>query len=145
MTFKTVRGFAFDMDLMEPVCEVPLDPDGSPCSTVQLPGIELDEGQVQHLLALLRQPTTYGRGASCFLPHHGFVFYDDKDVPVAEFSVCFLCTMATASPWIPGAKKVDGFIGLSEEGNEALRALCRDVGLPKCDAKIPEDFIPSRP
>ncbi len=144
--FKTVRGFAFDMAVIaRPVCEGPLDPDGTLCSTVSRPGVELSAKHVDRLLAILGQRSSYGAGSSCFLPHHGFVFYDEAGAPVAEVSVCFLCDMAMASPWIPQAKKVDGRIGLSEKGNEALRELCRDVGLPKCDAKVPEDFDPKKP
>ncbi len=142
--FASVRAFAFDLRVSgRPICERPLDADGRLCSTVERPGVVLTAAQVETLLSIVGKRSTFGGGSACFLPHHGFVFYDAADVPVAQVSVCFLCDMASFLPKSPLAKapgEGGGAVGLSEAGNEALRGLCRDVGLPKCDARRPEDF-----
>ncbi|HWB75137.1 MAG TPA: hypothetical protein VG755_09275 [Nannocystaceae bacterium] len=143
VAFKEVRMFAFDLRVSgRPICERPLDPDGSPCSTVVQPGVALNEAQTKTLLALFTKKSSWGRGSSCFLPHHGFVFYDDAGTPVAEISVCFLCDVLQSAPAIPKAKRVDegdGY-GLGPKAMTALRGLCTELGLPKCDATQPTDF-----
>jgi hypothetical protein len=143
LAFAKVRAFAFDLAVSgRPVCPAPLDEDGTLCSTVKRPGVELSEPQTKKLVELLKQPSTFGGGSACFLPHHGFVFYDESDTPIAELSYCLLCEMAIAHPAIPQAKaggEGAGF-GLSEKGNEALRELCNELGLPKCNAKSPDEF-----
>lgn len=143
IAFAEVRAYAFDLRVSErPVCDGPLDDDGSLCSTVAQPTAVLSETQTKTLLGLLAKRDTWGSGAACWLPHHGFVFYDAAGVPVAEISVCFMCGMLSASPAIPNAKHADegsGY-GVSEEAIVKLRGLCNELGLPKCDAKQPTDF-----
>lgn len=141
IAFAKIRAFAFDLENSDrPECSRPVEPDGRLCKTVERPGVELTPAQTKTLLGLLRTRGTWGSGSKCFLPHHGFVFYDDADVPVAEISVCFMCNMLISSPAIPKATKVGTSYGLSEKGNAALRKLCTDLGLPKCDAKNPTEF-----
>jgi hypothetical protein len=146
--FAEVRGFAFDLaNNGRPVCYGPLDEDGTLCSTVARPGVKLSDEQAKKLVALLEQKSSFGGGAKCFLPHHGFVFYDEAGVPVADISVCFMCEMAASTPSIPAARQSGeggSSFGISEKGVAALRALCNEVGLPKCDAKTPDDFAPPR-
>lgn len=141
--FEEVRMFAFDLSVSDrPICERPLDPDGSPCATVVQPGVALNDAQTKTLLALFKKKSSWGTGASCFLPHHGFVFYDGEGTPVAEISVCFLCEMMATTPAIPKAKRRgDGNeYGLGPKAMTALRGLCTELGLPKCDATKPTDF-----
>ncbi len=144
--FSEVRAFAFDLEVAgRPICRGPLDPDGTTCSTVARPGVKLTSEQTKKLTDLLAARSSYGGGSACFLPHHGFVFYDAAGVPVAELSVCFLCDMAEAHPAIPIAKPSDAgatTVGITEKGVAGLRALCNELGLPKCDARRPEDFGP---
>jgi hypothetical protein len=143
IAFTEVRAFAFDLrNDARPICERPLDPDGTTCKTVQKPGVVLTAEQTKRLLAVLARRGTWGAGSACWLPHHGFVFYDEAGVPVAEIGVCFLCDMLVASPAIPGAKKADegsGY-GLSDKGAAELQKLCFELGLPKCNAKSPMEF-----
>ena len=59
-----------------------------------------------------------------------------------------MCEMATSTPSIPAARQIGeggGSFGISEKGVAALRALCTELGLPKCDAKQPGDFAPPPP
>lgn len=143
VAFAEVRGFAFDLEVGErSVCSMPLDRDGTSCETVVRPGVVLTPEQTKQLLAILGDKGSFGPGSKCFLPHHGFVFYDDKGVPVAEVSLCFMCAMGLAAPAIPVGRggDGDGSFGLGEKSTGALRALCRDLGLPKCDAQRPDDF-----
>ncbi|NUO48693.1 MAG: hypothetical protein HOV80_07540 [Polyangiaceae bacterium] len=142
--FAEVRAFAFDLENgARPICSGPLDEDGTLCSTVARPGVKLSAEQAKKLVALVQQKSSFGGGSKCFLPHHGFVFYDEAGVPVADISVCFMCEMATSTPSIPAARpsgEGGGSVGISEKGVTALRALCNELGLPKCDAKKPNDF-----
>jgi hypothetical protein len=143
VAFTEVRAFAFDLSVSDrPICEGPLDADGSLCSTVVQPGVVLDAAQTKRLLAMFTKKSAWGTGASCFLPHHGFVFYDGEGVPVAEISVCFLCEMMETAPAIPKAKRAGegNEYGLSAKSMTALRGLCTELGLPKCDATQPSDF-----
>lgn len=144
--FAEVRGFAFDLENgARPVCYGALDEDGTLCSTVARPGVKLSDDQAKKLVALLQQKSSFGGGSKCFLPHHGFVFYDEAGVPIADLSVCFMCEMGTSTPSIPAARQGgDGgsSFGISATGVAGLRALCTELGLPKCDAKQPGDFAP---
>jgi hypothetical protein len=145
VAFAEVRAFAFDLEVSErPMCGAPLDADGSLCSTVERPGVVLSAEQSRLLVDLLKKPATYGPGSKCFLPHHGFVFYDAAGVPVADVSLCFMCNMVAGRPALLAAgKHAEGTrAGLGEEGNGRLRALCKELGLPKCDATRPDDFGP---
>ena len=139
-----MRGFAFDLHVNErPVCNDPLNDDGSLCSTVVRPGVALSPEQVERLARVLASPKSFGGGSSCFLPHHGFVYFDEAGTPVATISVCVLCDMIEPLPSIPVAKAVDGArVGISELGRGELQRLCRELGLPKCDARTPDDFRP---
>ena len=143
VAFTEVRAFAFDLGVDgPPTCGLPLDPDGTLCKTVDKPGVVLSDAQTKLLLGMLAKKSTWGSGSSCFLPHHGFVFYDEAGTPVAELSVCFMCQMMVAVPSIPKAKRVEGddTYGLNEKSTAQLRALCNELGLPKCDAKNPTEF-----
>lgn len=148
VAFTEVRAFAFDLEVADrPVCGMPLDPDGTPCETVAQPGVVLSDAQTKLLLSMLSKKSTWGSGSSCFLPHHGFVFYDEAGTPVAELSLCFMCQMLVAAPAIPGAKRLGGddTYGLSEKSTEQFRVLCRELGLPKCDARNPTEFAEAPP
>jgi hypothetical protein len=139
VAFTEVRGFAFDLEVRDrPVCRTPLDADGTLCATVARPGAPLSAEQSKKLLAILGDKKSYGDGSKCFLPHHGFVFYDARGVAVAEVSLCLMCDVGRASPAIPAAR--GGEFGLAEQATASLRALCRDLGLPKCDARRPDEF-----
>jgi hypothetical protein len=59
-------------------------------------------------------------------------------------SVCFLCDNLRARPAIPGVKQLDGTYALTAGAVSELRTLCTELGLPKCDAKHPDDFEPRR-
>lgn len=147
--FAEVRGFAMELHVVgRPVCNLPLDEDGTLCETVEAPGVVLSAAQVEKLLALLQQPATFGGGAKCYEPHHAFVFYDKAGTPVAEIGICFLCQMATSRPIIPITQDVKEFgfwtAGVTDKGSDALRALCNELGLPKCDAKSIDDFGPDK-
>ena len=72
----------------------------------------------------------------------GATYPDEAGTPVAEISLCFMCQMMVAAPTIPKAKRIGGddTYGLNEKSTAQLRALCRELGLPMCDAKNPTEF-----
>ena len=139
----TVRFFAMNLDnpIHEPRCPVPIGPDGKLCDAVVTPGVTLSTAQAEEALQLTRTRTTYSKEyTKCFLPHHALVFFDAGDHPVGFVSICFMCRQAAISPALAIAKPYDGYYAFSAAGMEHLQALCRAVGLPYCDAKVPADF-----
>lgn len=143
LAFASVRAYAFDLENDgKPVCSGPLREDGSLCDTVAAEAT-LSPSQAQDLVDLLNAKSTFGGGGSCFLPHHGFVFFDEAGGPVGYVSVCFMCENARSAPQLSKAKAPYGSYGISEAGAEALRALCAELGLPKCDARTPSDYRPN--
>lgn len=62
-------------------------------TTMVLPGVKLNTAQTDELVKLLSQNTeTINAGlASCYIPHHAVVFYDDQHKIVAWMSACFMC------------------------------------------------------
>ena len=85
-------------------------------------GIKLDAKQTERLLTLLRHKSPDEGVPSCmFLPHHGIVFYDREEKPVAHVSVCFLCEIEIADP---------ANHRMSESDFAALKHLVQDLGLP---------------
>lgn len=141
-SFAKVRAFAFDLEVNgPPVCRHPLREDGGPCKTVVWPGAELSAEQTGRLLKLLKSKSSYTKElANCFNPHHGFVFYDAHDVPVAYVSACFICENAIARPRIAEAQPYADYYGFTKATVGELRALCTELGLPKCDATDPGEF-----
>jgi hypothetical protein len=139
-----VKAYAFDLEISgRPVCDGPLNEDGSLCSTVAAEAT-LSEEQVKRLASIFTSEKTFGSTSGCFLPHHGFVFFDAVGGPVGYVSFCLLCDNVISRPQLSKAKLEGGYYGLSKEGHEALKSLCQELGLPKCDAKRPDEFHPGK-
>ena len=140
VAFAKVTAYAMDRGLRQkPGCSLPLvEEDGTLCSTVEAPGVALNEAQTRRLLALLGQRSTFGGGSHCYMPHHAFVFYDAAGTPVAELGVCFECGMLMSRPQIPAAgQDTEYSFGIAPGGKAALWALCKELGLPGCEAASP--------
>ncbi len=70
-----------------------------------------------------------GDGSGCYLPHHGFIFYDKDSKIVGYLAICFMCGGYSSSPenglsipWdLAGIKKLTEELGLPtfQEGDEA--------------------------
>lgn len=56
----------------------------------------------------------------CFIPHHGVVFYNSKNKPVAWVSMCFMCNTMHVEPEN----------GLPDRGMPELRKIIKECGLP---------------
>lgn len=102
---------------------------GELCPTVVAPGVKLSEEQAARLVALAEQPDPEVRRivTRCeFDPHHAFVFYDARGVPVAELLVCFSC-----GQWdlLPAPSGVSELMGKNEP---ELRRLCEELKLGGC-------------
>ena len=81
----------------------------------------LDDTQIKELLGLLTTETTkIQEEEDCFDPHHGFVFYDKDDKPVAWISICIGCNSRVSSPRLP----------ISVLDYEMVEALLKKLGLP---------------
>jgi len=50
--------------------------------------------------------------SSCYIPHHGFVFYDKADSAVASITVCFYCESIITYP-----PPYEGFTTSDQDGN----------------------------
>ncbi len=133
VAFVSVR--AYEMEPMgadgRPVCLRVLEADGRPCSQVRTPGNKLSDRQVKQLMGLVQARSSWGGGSKCFVPRHGFVFLDAAGAPVAEIALCFECEMIQGRPTLLAGEKYSH--GVSEKGLAGLRALCRDLGMSRCE------------
>ncbi len=62
--------------------------------TVVGKGVVLNEKQIKTVLDIVNGKNSKALQdglSSCFIPHHGIVFYDEKDQPVAYITICFYC------------------------------------------------------
>jgi hypothetical protein len=137
--FATVKAFGFNLRKKgRPDCQMPVNPDGTLCKSVEKPGVVLNEEQQKRLLKLLGTPRTFGEGESkCFIPHHAFVFYDKDGKAVGQVSICFMCVGLRANPPVAAQPKDPRRSALGDWGMKNLRQLCHDLKLPACDKKSP--------
>ena len=61
-------------------------------------GAKLSEAQVERLKGAIRSSEERVPGAFCYLPHHGFVFYDKEGKPMGHIELCFQCGNVASSP-----------------------------------------------
>jgi hypothetical protein len=122
---------AFFLNRRDVECLTIVDNDGKLCASVEQPGVPLSDAQIQRAVAAAREPPPPGLDTApwCFEPHHGVVFYDARDEPVAAISVCFECQRE--SLWPRHGESIDPPI--SREAEDAFRRLlCDDLALLPC-------------
>ncbi len=68
-------------------------------------GVKLNKTQQDRLLKALFTTEKVHRGAKCYEPHHGFVFYDSDGKMFAHVELCFQCGNVASSP--EGLPKVE--------------------------------------
>jgi len=135
--FAEVRAYAYRfadrrLALCHPKERCPDEPvmsDGTLSPEVVHPGVRLSADQVRRLLALVEHPDEHMRGIvqRCgFDPHHAFVFYDARGVPVAEIMVCFTCGEWMARPQPASMTRVMG------DHDATLQAFCEELHLGGC-------------
>ena len=61
-------------------------------------GAKLSDEQVERLQDALRSKQERIPGALCYLPHHGFVFFDADGKPMGHIELCFQCGNVDSSP-----------------------------------------------
>ncbi len=61
-------------------------------------GANLNEEQIKRLLNALDSKADKRISARCYMPHHGFVFYDKQDKAIGHIELCFQCGNADSSP-----------------------------------------------
>lgn len=61
-------------------------------------GTLLTSAQVQRLMPALTTPTPRRHRTACYLPHHAFLFYNNRGDVVAHTEICFTCTIQRSSP-----------------------------------------------
>lgn len=61
-------------------------------------GAKLSAMQVERLKNALRSQKERVPGAFCYLPHHGFVFYDKDGKAMGHIELCFQCGNVSSSP-----------------------------------------------
>jgi hypothetical protein len=85
--------------------------------------IPISGSEVQALRdAIVPRPQKPQWPASCYEPHHAFIFFDAAGrKPVAHVEICFLCKQAYALPPLPNEKIW---------GIASLERLCKKLGLP---------------
>ncbi|MCW1916285.1 hypothetical protein OJ996_22035 [Luteolibacter sp. GHJ8] len=90
-------------------------------ATTNPEGAKLSAEQATRLLDAIRPAKWPRQGTGCYLPHHGFVFYDQAGKIVAHVSPCLLCKNGRAEP---------GNKNLSTWDFAALSKLVTELGLP---------------
>jgi hypothetical protein len=137
---KKARVVAYAMNLEgkgRPECMMPLK-DGAPCKTVKQPGKTLTAAQAKRLSALFGKRRSFGQAEpKCFIPHHAFVFYDKDGKVERQVSVCFMCSNLRAEPPLRKQPEDPMKSALSDRSVKVLRGLCKELGLPRCDATMP--------
>lgn len=82
---------------------------------------KLTPGQTDVLISCITGEHDDDGGAGCFLPHHGFIFYDKDSKILGYLCICFMCGNYHAHP-----EK-----GLSAPWDlGSIRKLATDLGLP---------------
>ena len=125
--YSSVKAFYFNAKSGRPECTMPLNKDGSLCSSVEGPGKLLSKKQADTLRQILNEPSSYQRGfARCFIPHHALVFFNTKGKPVAQVSLCFKCHQLLIEPSQPRRRSI------AQAAQHDLQDLCVELGLKNC-------------
>lgn len=61
-------------------------------------GAKLSQEQIERLKEALRSSKERVPGAFCYMPHHGFVFYDKEGKAMGHIELCFQCGNVASSP-----------------------------------------------
>lgn len=126
---------AFPMNVGEtgrPTCLWPLEDDGDRCSTTGDP-IELSAEQAAMVDTLLSTPESWGEGASkCFVPWHGFVFYDAAGEVTQQVSVSLICQGVRADPKLAAMPRKESEQGLSPGAQLLWLDVCKQAGMERC-------------
>ena len=61
-------------------------------------GAKLSDEQVERLKEALRSSEEREPGAFCYMPHHGFVFFDAEGKAMGHIELCFQCGNVASSP-----------------------------------------------
>lgn len=125
--YSTMKAFNFNAKIGRPKCMMPLNKDGSLCSSVKGPGKRLSKKQARTLLEIVNEPASYQPFfAKCFIPRHAIVLYDAKGKAVAQVSICFECNGLQIEPSRPKRRS------LAKGARYNLQDLCLELGLKNC-------------
>jgi len=110
--------------------------------------------QASEIIAIVGDTNTYGNIiAACFAPHHGVIFYDAKNKPIAHIAICMGCNYLKSSPFIDASlfhsqilmindeKVVFSKKGFSKLGRKKLANFFKKCGLNYRQVKSP---VPDR-
>jgi hypothetical protein len=64
---------------------------------INIEGAKLNDEQVKRLLKALDSKAEEEVSADCYMPHHGFVFYDKEGKAIGHIELCFQCGNADSS------------------------------------------------
>ncbi len=131
----TVKAFAMNAGKGRPACLMPLEDDGTPCKSVTKT-VTLDDEQARLLLATLRDKKSYGEPEPrCFIPHHGFAFYDDVGTLLGQVGLCFMCQNLRSDPPIPAQPGSPRKSALTKATIKTFRTLCKTLKLGMCNKR----------
>lgn len=65
---------------------------------INVGGSKLTDSQIERLKGAIRSSKKRVPGAFCYLPHHGFVFYDKEGRAMGHIELCFQCGNVDSSP-----------------------------------------------
>ena len=61
-------------------------------------GAQLSDEQIDRVREAIRSNQERVPGAFCYLPHHGFVFFDKEGKAMGHIELCFQCGNVASSP-----------------------------------------------
>lgn len=65
---------------------------------INAPGVKLSKQQVKRLKIALKTSNDDGSFADCYMPHHGFVFYNIQGKAIGHIELCFQCGTKDSTP-----------------------------------------------
>lgn len=89
-------------------------------------GSKLSDEQIERLKEALKSSEKRKSGAFCYMPHHGFVFFDKEGKAMGHIELCFQCGNVANSP--KGLPEV-------EWNWKELQALLEELKVPILEAK----------
>jgi hypothetical protein len=99
-------------------------------TTLDTSGIRLDSIQSIQVIQVVsgNSTGTQDEPNMCFIPHHGIVFYNENNEPIAHISICFYCETKYTYP-----KTLR-----TTSGMNILLDIIKQLGLPVFDS--PEEY-----
>lgn len=123
--YKTVKAYLFGLrgDQSDIIKNGQLNP-----TVVDTVGTTLTKSQIERVISVItgENDGEMDEIAECFIPHHGIVFYNTRNIAIGYVSICFFCSR----------KKIEPKINSPGKGIEILRTVIVELGHPVFDHPV---------